>query len=247
MVSKSLCGPFSECNERGIKIHVDKMELLNCSMREEPSTTLNHADWKQYFTRKIIAVKNNFLTQHHVCFMTETNDGNLLNYIKGINPETLAVCILHDDVSLLLQNLNKKVYCSMYGSADAKEWNKLNFGDIVPNKKQLRYQVNEEVLENTFLGKMIQDIDTMLNNGYAFHHIQKDRWLHGYRRECLDIISSPYPISTSQKEKLVFVLTTLKNDLYHVEETKHSMDADVSIEVLQNLLKMDGFEDDFTL
>ena len=101
-------------------------------------------------------------------------------------------------------------------------------------------QINLDRLKTTSIGKLISEIDTNIQKGYVFESISIDRYKDGYRKECMDILSSPYNMSQEQETKILTILQTLRDNMYDKKEKQHTLDTDVSIKAMEELLKYDG-------
>ena len=56
----------------------------------------------------------------------------------------------------------------------------------------------------------------------------------------MDILSSKYKISKEQETKILTILQTLQDNMYDKKEKQHTLDTDVSIKTMEELLKYDG-------
>ena len=108
-------------------------------------------------------------------------------------------------------------------------------------------QINLDRLKTTSIGKLISEIDTNIQKGYVFESISIDRYKDGYRKECLDILSSKYEISKEQETKMLTILQTLRENMYNKKEKQHTLDTDVSIKAMEELLKYDGVINDLKM
>lgn len=70
-----------------------------------------------------------------------------------------------------------------------------------------------------------------------------DRWLNGYRKECLSMMVSKYKMSENQEIRLMHVLTTLLDNMYDAKEKEYNENTDIGITALEELLKYDGLID----
>ena len=108
-------------------------------------------------------------------------------------------------------------------------------------------QINLDRLKTTSIGKLISEIDMQIQKGYVFESISIDRYKDGYRKECLDILSSKYEISNEQEAKILTILQTLRDNMYDKKEKQHTLDTDVSIKAMEELLKYDGVINDLKM
>ena len=117
----------------------------------------------------------------------------------------------------------------------------------VSSIKNENKQINLDRLKTTSIGKLISEIDTNIQKGYVFESISIDRYKDGYRKECLDILSSKYEISKEQETKMLTILQTLRDNMYNKKEKQHTLDTDVSIKAMEELLKYDGVINDLKM
>lgn len=63
----------------------------------------------------------------------------------------------------------------------------------------------------------------------------------------MDILSSNYKISKEQETKILTILQTLQDNMYDKKEKQHTLDTDVSIKTMEELLKYDGVINDLKM
>ena len=105
-------------------------------------------------------------------------------------------------------------------------------------------QIDLDRLKTTSIGKVISEIDVLIQKGYVFKSISIDRYKDGYRKECLDILSSKYEISKEQETKMLTILQTLRDNMYDKQEKMQEINTDNSLRALHALLKYDGILND---
>ena len=93
--------------------------------------------------------------------------------------------------------------------------------------------------------KLMDEIESEIQKGYTFSTISMDKWKTVYKKEILDCIDSDYRMSQENQQKIEKILETLKTDLENTEEKREELQREVSIETLENLLKMDGIKNMF--
>ena len=93
--------------------------------------------------------------------------------------------------------------------------------------------------------KLMDEIENKIQKGYTFSTISMDKWNTVYKKEILDCIDSDYQMSQENQQKIEKILETLKTDLENTEEKREELQREISIETLENLLKMDGIKNMF--
>lgn len=241
-----------------MKLPLTRNELEN--LLEDKKSNARLRDYKWYFPyqRKCITVWNNLLPGFGFAFLNVNNDPNLLNRIKSISPQRLMDVILNNSYSCY-QVIPTSVFSDQFDDLDIarKDYEKngqpLYFSCMQKEKQEdvkdkidipvindEDKQINLDRLKTTSIGKLISDIDTNIQKGYVFENISIDRYKTGYRKECMDILSSNYKISKEQETKILTILQTLRDNMYDKKEKQHTFDTDVSIKTMEELLKYDG-------
>lgn len=241
-----------------MKLPLTRNELEN--LLEDKKSNARLRDYKWYFPyqRKCITVWNNLLPGFGFAFLNVNNDPNLLNRIKAISPQRLMDVILNNSYSCY-QVIPTSVFSDQFDDLDIarKDYEKngqpLYFSCMQKEKQEdvkdkidipvindEDKQINLDRLKTTSIGKLISDIDTNIQKGYVFENISIDRYKTGYRKECMDILSSNYKISKEQETKILTILQTLRDNMYDKKEKQHTFDTDVSIKTMEELLKYDG-------
>ena len=233
------------------------------SLLEDKESNARLRDYKWYFPyqRKCITVWNNLLPGFGFAFLNVNNDPHLLDRVKTISPQRLMDVILNNSYSCC-QVIPTSVFSDEFDDLDiarmdcvmdAKNGQPLYFTCMQKEKqedvkdeidvssiKNENKQINLDRLKTTAIGKLISEIDTQIQKGYVFENISIDRYKDGYRKECMDILSSPYNMSQEQETKILTILQTLRNNMYDKKEKQHTLDTDVSIKAMEELLKYDG-------
>lgn len=241
-----------------MKLPLTRNELEN--LLEDKKSNARLRDYKWYFPyqRKCITVWNNLLPGFGFAFLNVNNDPNLLNRIKAISPQRLMDVILNNSYSCY-QVIPTSVFSDQFDDLDIarKDYEKngqpLYFSCMQKEKQEdvkdkidipvindEDKQINLDRLKTTSICKLISDIDTNIQKGYVFENISIDRYKTGYRKECMDILSSNYKISKEQETKILTILQTLRDNMYDKKEKQHTFDTDVSIKTMEELLKYDG-------
>ena len=248
-----------------MKLPLTRNELEN--LLEDKKSNARLRDYKWYFPyqRKCITVWNNLLPGFGFAFLNVNNDPNLLDRIKAISPQRLMDVILNnsyscyqviptsvfsdqfDDLDIARKNYEKNGQ-PLYFSCMQKEKQEDVKDEIdIPVINDEDKQINLDRLKTTSIGKLISDIDTNIQKGYVFENISIDRYKTGYRKECMDILSSNYKISKEQETKILTILQTLRDNMYDKKEKQHTFDTDVSIKTMEELLKYDGVINDLKM
>ena len=248
-----------------MKLPLTRNELEN--LLEDKKSNARLRDYKWYFPyqRKCITVWNNLLPGFGFAFLNVNNDPNLLNRIKAISPQRLMDVILNNSYSCY-QVIPTSVFSDQFDDLDIarKDYEKngqpLYFSCMQKEKQEdvkdeidipvindEDKQINLDRLKTTSIGKLISDIDTNIQKGYVFENISIDRYKTGYRKECMDILSSNYKISKEQETKILTILQTLRDNMYDKKEKQHTFDTDVSIKTMEELLKYDGVINDLKM
>ena len=241
-----------------MKLPLTRNELEN--LLEDKKSNARLRDYKWYFSyrRKCITVWNNLLPSFGVAFLNVNNDPNLLDRIKPISPQRLMDVILNNSYSCF-QVIPTSVFSDQFDDLDIaridyeKNGQPLYFSCMQKEKQEdvkdkidvplindEDKQINLDRLKTTSIGKLISEIDTNIQKGYVFENISIDRYKNEYRKECMDILSSKYKISKEQETKILTILQTLRDDMYDKKEKQHTLDTDVSIKTMEELLKYDG-------
>ena len=248
-----------------MKLPLTRNELEN--LLEDKKSNARLRDYKWYFPyqRKCITVWNNLLPSFGFAFLNVNNDPNLLDRIKTISPQQLMDVILNNSYSCY-QVIPTSVFSDQFDDFDiarmdyAKNGQPLYFScmqkekqeDVkdeidVPIIKDEDKQINLDRLKTTSIGKLISEIDTNIQKGYVFENISIDRYKNGYKKECMDILSSNYKISKEQETKILTILQILRDNMYDKKEKQHTLDTDVSIKTMEELLKYDGVINDLKM
>ena len=210
---------------------------------------------------KSIIVWNNLLPSDYFEFLNVNNDPHLLDRVKEMSPQRFMEVILHNSyhvnqeiptsvfsdkfnnfdiarVGFMLSKENSKPLCFTCMQKEKQEVVKEDIA--LQSIKNENKQINLDRLKTTSIGKVISEIDVLLQKGYVFENISIDRYKDGYRKDCMDIISSQYNMSQEQETKILTILQTLRDNMYDKKEKQHTLDTDVSIKAMEELLKYDG-------
>ena len=261
---------FEKYDATCVHFPLSQIELLSQLHGKRTNNCLRDCDWEvdETYQRKFIYVRNKLIPNECLVFMNTNNDSNLLTRIKSIDPKIMLFAMLQLNQghqpdkfhpSIFNQYLDKTDY--VYGdnthSMDDKQWNIFQFSNTESIKEKIVDTVHEEsyatqtiemdILKNTPVGKLILEINDKLEKGYVFENISIDRYKDGYRKECMDIISSPYKMSQEQETKILTILQTLRDNMYDKKEKQHTLDTDVSIKAMEELLKYDGVINDLKM
>lgn len=254
---------FEKYDATCVHFPLSQIELLSQLHGKRTNNCLRDCDWEvdETYQRKFIYVRNKLIPNECLVFMNTNNDSNLLTRIKSIDPKIMLFAMLQLNQghqpdkfhpSIFNQYLDKTDY--VYGDnthfMDDKQWNIFQFSNTESIKEKIVDTVHEEsyatqtiemdILKNTPVGKLILEINDKLEKGYVFENISIDRYNDGYRKECMDILSSPYNMSQEQETKILTILQTLRDNMYNKKEKQHTLDTDVSIKAMEELLKYDG-------
>lgn len=248
-----------------MKLPLTRNELEN--LLEDKKSNARLRDYKWYFPyqRKCITVWNNLLPGFGFAFLNVNNDPNLLDRIKAISSQRLMDVILNNSYSCY-QVIPTSVFSDQFDDLDIarkgyeKNGQPLYFSCMQKEKQEdvkdeidipvindEDKQINLDRLKTTSIGKLISDIDTNIQKGYVFENISIDRYKTGYRKECMDILSSNYKISKEQETKILTILQTLRDNMYDKKEKQHTFNTDVSIKTMEELLKYDGVINDLKM
>ena len=251
-----------------MKLPLKRNELENFLENKESNARLRDYKWYFPYQRKCITVWNNLLPGFGFAFLNVNNDPHLLDRVKTISPQRLMDVILNNSYSCC-QVIPTSVFSDEFDDLDiarmdcvmdAKNGQPLYFTCMQKEKqedvkdeidvssiKNENKQIDLDRLKTTSIGKLISEIDTNIQKGYVFENISIDRYKDGYRKECLDILSSPYKISQEQETKILTILQTLRDNMYDKKEKQHTLDTDVSIKAMEELLKYDGIINDLKM
>lgn len=187
----------------------------------------------------VVSVKSDTLPNKHLKFLSASNDETLLNRVKQIGKENLINAMKSGKDDTILPFLADGDYV-MHTFLQTNKWKPLNFTNT---KEEENSSIQSEDIPNTRLGNLIRYIDGKIDLGYVFGNISMDRWLNGYRKECLSMMVSKYKMSEDQEIRLVHVLTTLLDNMYDAKEKEYNENTDIGITALEELLKYDGLID----
>lgn len=191
----------------------------------------------------VVSVKSDVYPNKHLKFLSASNDETLLNRVKKIGKENLINAMKSGKDDTILPFLADGDYV-MHTFLQTNKWKPLNFTNT---KEEENSSIQFEDIPNTRLGNLIRDIDGQIDLGYVFGNISMDRWLNGYRKECLSMMVSKYKMSEDQEIRLVHVLTTLLDNMYDAKEKEYNENTDIGITALEELLKYDGLIDSFKI
>lgn len=244
-----------------MKLPLTRNELENLLKDKKSNARLRDYKWYFAYQRKCITVWNNLLPGFRFAFLNVNNDQHLLDRVKTISPQRLMNIILNNSYSCC-QVIPTSVFSDQFDDfdiarmdcvMDAKNGQPLYFTcmqkekqeDIkdaidVPVIKNENKQIDFERLNTTTIGKVISEIDVLIQKGYVFENISINRYKDVYRKECMNILSSPYNMSQEQETKILTILQTLRDNMYDKKEKQHTLDTDVSIKTMEELLKYDG-------
>lgn len=187
----------------------------------------------------VVFVKSDALSNKHLKFLSASNDETLLNRVKQIGKENLINAMKSGKDDTILPFLADGDYV-MHTFLQTDKWKPLDF---VKTKEEGNSSIPSEDIPNTRLGNLIREIDGKIDLGYVFESISMDRWINGYRKECLSMMVSKYKMSEDQETRLVHILTTLLDNMYDAKEKEYNENTDIGITALEELLKYDGIID----
>ena len=95
-----------------------------------------------------------------------------------------------------------------------------------------------------FLRQKIEGIDNQLEKGYAFSCISEEKW-EKEKKEIMKLLDTCYWLSQEEETKIIYFLKTLENDLKKVRKDAETMQTETAIDVMEQLLKIDGLKNVF--
>lgn len=218
-----------------------KDELLFLLRKLNQSTEVKDYYYKLQIKRPfyVVSVKSDAYPNKHLKFLSATNDETLLNRVKQIGKENLITAMKSGKDDTILPFLADGDYV-IHTFLQSGKWKPLEF---ITTKEEGNLSIPSEDIPNTRLGNLIREIDGKIDLGYVFESISIDRWINGYRKECLSMMVSKYKMSEDQETRLVHVLTTLLDNMYNAKEKEYNENTDIGITALEELLKYDGVID----
>ena len=182
--------------------------------------------------------------------ISNKNTSELFKRISQISKEAILDCILHDNHHPIFPELTDDDYYTNFSCWCNKEinWQPIEFGTTFTQTEPSNVQEEQiSIPTDTSIGKLVQEIDEKLNQGYVFENIDVNRWSNVYRKMCVQAMVSSYSLFEKQEEKLLNILHSLKENMYDTKEKQYHTDMDVNIQTMEELLKLDGINSDFKL
>ena len=239
---------FSEYNN--LHLLISKKDLIEYLAPKHDENRLIDCRWKIKITGEAIYIKNNLIPNNDAIHCVSNKDtSDLLKRISRIQKETILDCILNNNYPILYE-LTDDDYCTNFSCCDDDKfnWQPMEFGTTFAQTELSNVQdAPISVTTNTPIGKLVQEIDTKLKQGFVFENIDVNRWNNVYRKMCVQAITSSYSLSEKQEEKLLNILHSLKDNMYDKKEKQHTLDTDVSIKAMEELLKYDGVINDLKM
>lgn len=243
---------------------VSKETLLK--LCENKKDLLSTNSWRCKCVLRFVKVWNNRIPNRCLAFANCENDPTLLQRVRTMNPEIIDgvlhlkyLAFEHVAVNRVFKDeliANDFVFTAfgyeqdgnpIFFGEDAREM-KEDGAEVLSMKKlkksiaRLDKDIEQEMLNTSPLGKMIGEIDDLISMGYQFKNISLDRWTNVYRKECMELLKSSYKMSKEQENDLTSIFTSLRDNLYDREAEDHSVNTDITIKAMQDLLKIDGVE-----
>lgn len=97
-----------------------------------------------------------------------------------------------------------------------------------------------------FLRDKIESIDKQLEQSYTFSCISEEQW-KTEKKEITKLLDTRYWISQEEETKIIYFLKTLEEDLKKVRKDVETMQTETAIDVMEQLLTIDGLKNDFKM
>lgn len=95
-----------------------------------------------------------------------------------------------------------------------------------------------------FLRDKIESIDKQLEQDYTFSCISEEKW-EIEKKEIMQLLDTSYWLSQAEETKIIYFLKTLEEDLKKVRKDAETMQTETTIDVMEQLLKIDGLKNVF--
>ena len=95
-----------------------------------------------------------------------------------------------------------------------------------------------------FLRQKIEGIDNQLEKGYAFSCISEEKW-EKEKKEIMKLLDTCYWLSQEEETKIIYFFKMLEDDLKKVRKDAEIMQTETAIDVMEQLLKIDGLKNVF--
>lgn len=95
-----------------------------------------------------------------------------------------------------------------------------------------------------FLRDKIESIDKQLEQGYTFSCISEEKW-EIEKKEIMKLLDTRYWIPQEEETKIIYFLKTLEEDLKKVRKDVETMQTETAIDVMEQLLTIDGLKNVF--
>ena len=193
---------------------------------------------------KSIFVRNRLVPDKQIRFINKNNDEQMLNRIMALDKKDFIYAMFKKKKDRLKNDLSEFDSFDFKQAKAGQEWQPLDSCSPEHILQEIHIAQNKhlQTLQDCAISRKIQEIDQKLDNGYVFKTISINRYKDGYKKECLNMLNLHETLTEKEEKDIMEILEKLENDLINVKNAEQSLQKEITIKAMQDLLKFDGID-----
>ena len=208
------------------------------------SNQLKRGEYICYVPIKSIFVRNRLVPNKQIRFINRNNDEQMLDRIMVLAKKDFVYAMFKKKKARLKNDLSEFDSFDFKQTKAGQEWQPLDSCSPEHILQEIHIAQNNhlQTLQDCAISRKIQEIDQKLDNGYVFKTISINRYKDGYKKECLNMLNLNETLTEKEKTAIMEILEKLENDLINVKNSEQSLQKEITIKAMQDLLKFDGID-----
>lgn len=194
---------------------------------------------------KSIFVRNRLIPNKQIRFINKNNnDEQMLDRIMALDKKDFVYAMFKKKKARLKNDLSAFDSFDFKQAKVGQEWQPLDSCSPEHILQEIHIAQNKhlQTLQDCSISRKIQEIDQKLDNGYVFKTISINRYKDGYKKECLNMLNLHETLTEKEEKDIMEILEKLENDLINVKNAEQSLQKEITIKAMQDLLKFDGID-----
>lgn len=209
------------------------------------SDQLKHGKSICYVPIKSIFVRNRLVPNKQIRFINKNNNNEqMLGRIMTLDKKDFVYAMFKKKKARLKNDLSEFDSFDFKQAKVGQEWQPLDScsPEHILQEIHIAQNKHSQTLQDCAISRKIQEIDQKLDNGYVFKTISINRYKDGYKKECLNMLNLHETLTEKEETAIMEILKKLENDLINVKNAEQSLQKEITIKAMQDLLKFDGID-----
>lgn len=214
------------------------------TLSKQLSEQLKHGEYVCTVPVKSIFVRNRLIPNKQIRFINRNNDEQMLDRIMALDKKNFIYAMFKKKKARLKNDLSEFDSFDFKQAKAGQEWQPLDScsPEHILQEIHIAQNKHSQTLQDCATSRKIQEIDQKLDNGYVFKTISINRYKDGYKKECLNMLNLHETLTEKEEKDIMEILEKLENDLINVKNAEQSLQKEITIKAMQDLLKFDGID-----